>query len=158
MLNEDAPSYQYRPGYNPQFLRMVMKKRAQEAREREAQAIKQAREREERQRAEDVAPLSFRTIEIPSPSEIAAYVPPVGTIQPAQSIIRHVASLYGVSYGDIVGHRRNRKIVAARHAAVRAVADARPDMTLPGMGRVFNRDHTTLLHALRKTKREGQPR
>ena len=158
MLNEDAPSYQYRPGYNPQFLRRVKEKRAREARERAALEARQAVERKKRQEAEAMAPMSFRVIEIPSPSAIADYVPPSGTVQPAQCIIRHVANLYGVSYGDIIGPRRSREIVAARHVAVRAVADARPDMSLPMMGRVFKRDHTTLLAALKKTKQEGQPR
>jgi chromosomal replication initiation ATPase DnaA len=49
---------------------------------------------------------------------------------------------------------RNRKVVAARTDAIGAVwlncevEGARP--MLPSVGRIFKRDHTTILHALRK--------
>lgn len=76
----------------------------------------------------------------------------------AKAIILDHAKRHGVRYQDIVGASRTRSIVIVRHAAMRAVADARPDMSLPQIGRAFNRDHTTIIHALRKTKKEGQVR
>lgn len=76
----------------------------------------------------------------------------------AKSIIIEYASRHGVRYRDIVGVSRAKSLVIIRHAAIRAVADARPDMSLPQIGHVFNRDHTTILWALRKTKKQGQAR
>lgn len=76
----------------------------------------------------------------------------------ARSIAERIAIENGVSFGEVLGPSRNRSIVAVRHAAIRAVVNARPDMSLPQIGRVFNRDHTSILHAMRKTRQPGQPR
>ncbi len=82
---------------------------------------------------------------------------PVGR-RPIRDIIATVATFHGVEPQDITGASRNRAITRARFDAVRAVAEARPDMSLPMIGRVFNRDHTTILHALKRTRRPGQAR
>lgn len=75
-----------------------------------------------------------------------------------KQIITSVAASFGFSYGDVVGRRRNQDVVRARFAAYYAVATARPNFTLPQIGRCFGgRDHTTILVALRKMKRDGVP-
>lgn len=68
----------------------------------------------------------------------------------ARDIAAGVAALHGYTLAEIVGKRQNKEIIAARHDAIKAVADARPDMSLPQVGKIFHRDHTSILHALRK--------
>lgn len=77
---------------------------------------------------------------------------------PARDIIAEVARRHGVKYGEILGPRGPRSITAVRTEAIREVADARPDLSMVAIGRIFGRDHTTILHALRKTKKEGSGR
>lgn len=90
----------------------------------------------------------YRTIEcIPLPGDVPAYTP-----RPSpRDIIRQVAKDHGFTYNDIVGVRRHRALIEPRFLAIRAVADARPDMSLTAIGHAFRRDHTTILHSLRKT-------
>ena len=83
---------------------------------------------------------------------------PVHRANSARVIAMTVAARHGMTFELVAGASRNKRIVAVRDEAIRAVADARPDMSLPAIGRVFNRDHTTILHSLRKTRAEGQPR
>lgn len=64
-------------------------------------------------------------------------------------IVSAVAAEAGVTVADILGPRRNIPVVRARHEAMRAVARAFPQMSLPQVGRLFQRDHTTILNALR---------
>jgi chromosomal replication initiator protein len=53
---------------------------------------------------------------------------------------------------DIVSHRRSRPICAARHAAYRMARDL-TFLSLPQIGqRIGGRDHTTVLHGVRKTR------
>lgn len=70
-------------------------------------------------------------------------------------IVRQVADETGVPVADILGPSRIADISSARHTAMaRARAIERPDgsprYSLPMIGRVFNRDHTTVLYAVRK--------
>lgn len=69
---------------------------------------------------------------------------------PAREIISRVGALHGYTLAEITGPRLEKKLVQARFDAIKAVADGRPDMSLPQIGRVFNRDHTSILHALNK--------
>jgi hypothetical protein len=77
--------------------------------------------------------------------------PPSSSRPLVKDIIRRVALRHGLPIGLIKGNRRSKHIVAARHEAIVEAALARPDMSLPELGRQFGgRDHTTILHALRK--------
>ncbi|ACS41630.1 helix-turn-helix domain-containing protein [Methylorubrum extorquens] len=68
-----------------------------------------------------------------------------------KAIIAEIAAQHGVSYGEVIGPRRSRKITSARFAAYHAVAKARPDYSLSQIARHFgNRDHSTVLRGLRK--------
>src|SRR5690606_166366 len=74
-----------------------------------------------------------------------------GAKVPAKEIIAHVAALHLVPVSEIIGDSRTRRVVAARHAAMKAVADNRPDLSLPRIAKYFGgRDHTTILHAIQK--------
>lgn len=167
MLNEDAPSYQYRPGYNPQFLRRVMAKRKEEARqtalaneaaEREARRLAEEQLREARRAAaqaarEERAVEEYRVIDLSKGS---------GKM-PARTIIEHVSVAAGIPYAEIVGASRHRPIARARMTAMYEVRKLRPDLSLPQIAKIFRRDHTTVLYAIRRAeaeiaKQEGQPR
>lgn len=67
---------------------------------------------------------------------------------PVRSLIERVATFHGTTFDVIVGPRRDRKSVAARFDAIKAVHAARPDLSTPQIGKHFNRDHTSILHAL----------
>lgn len=58
--------------------------------------------------------------------------------------IEAVALIYGVSLEDVLGKSRTRKIVRARQAAIWMVWFSR-DYTLPAIGRIFGKDHTSCL-------------
>ena len=69
---------------------------------------------------------------------------------PALKIISEVAAEYGVTVDEIRGPRRHGDLVKPRHAAMCRVYLQRPDMTLPEIGRLFRKDHTTVLHAIKR--------
>lgn len=140
-------------GYNPKFLRQVWAKRKPAKAERvpsvKEMLIAAKRESDEREKLETEAVKAtlakYRTHDI------------IGARPAAREIIMRVAQWRGVPFAVIVGTRRTRHIVAARFEAIRAVADARPDLSLPQLGRIFNRDHTSILHALKATATPGCP-
>lgn len=69
-----------------------------------------------------------------------------------RSIIRRVAAQYGLTYADIVGRDMFSHVVHARHEAIRAVHEAHPTYALNKLGRIFDRDHTSIINALRGPK------
>ena len=65
-------------------------------------------------------------------------------------ILRTVSKHYGVNRGDLMSGRRNRSIVRPRQIGM-YLAKLLTSRSLPEIGRRFgNRDHTTVLHAIRK--------
>jgi chromosomal replication initiator protein len=65
-------------------------------------------------------------------------------------ILRTVSKHYGVNRGDLLSGRRNRSIVRPRQIGM-YLAKQLTSRSLPEIGRRFgNRDHTTVLHAIRK--------
>ena len=75
-----------------------------------------------------------------------------GDPRPIFSTISEVAANAGLTYDDIVGPCRNKPVVRARHAAMYlAYRDLGKSTTQ--IGKAFgNRDHTTVLHAIRKVE------
>lgn len=68
-------------------------------------------------------------------------------------IISAVCHATGVSHAEIVGDKRSRNIVEARHIAMYLARDL-TDVSLPQIGEHFGgRDHTTVLHAVEKVKK-----
>jgi len=57
----------------------------------------------------------------------------------------------GVTWEDIVGVRRTKRLIKPRHICMSAVYDQRKDLSTLAIGRIFNRDHTVILHAATKT-------
>lgn len=67
-------------------------------------------------------------------------------------IIKFVAQKYGVDPEEILAHNRTVNIVRARHIAY-AMALNSPKlkkMSIPQIAKVFNRDHTTIMHVISK--------
>lgn len=65
-------------------------------------------------------------------------------------IVRTITKHYGVNRSDLLSSRRNRSIVRPRQIGM-YLAKMLTSRSLPEIGRRFgNRDHTTVLHAIRK--------
>jgi chromosomal replication initiation ATPase DnaA len=69
-------------------------------------------------------------------------------------IVESVAARHGVSVADIFSPCRLRPIVDARHEAIAEVCEARPHWSYPTVGRLFGRDHTTIMSALERLGRK----
>lgn len=69
---------------------------------------------------------------------------------PPRVLIERVAAWHNMPAAIIMGRRRSRYIIAARFDAIAAVHVAYPKWGLARLGRLFDRDHTTILNALRK--------
>jgi chromosomal replication initiation ATPase DnaA len=75
---------------------------------------------------------------------------------PIKEILQSICDFHGVTIQRLMSRDRQRFMTKIRDEAIRAVADARPEMSLPELGRVFDgRDHTTILFSLRKTAVPG---
>jgi chromosomal replication initiation ATPase DnaA len=67
------------------------------------------------------------------------------------AIIERVAQAHSVSVAEMIASCRFGPLVRARHAAMVEIAQARPDLSHTQIGRAFGgRDHSSVLHALRK--------
>lgn len=93
-----------------------------------------------------------RKRQTPPPHALAPLQRPVLTpADELRRIIELVARMHGCTYAQVIGKRRHHHIITARVAAMGAIKNVRPCMSLPAMGRLFGgRDHTTCLHALSK--------
>ena len=71
-----------------------------------------------------------------------------------EDILRIVSRHYGVSRTDLLSPRRQRSVVRPRQIGM-YLAKQLTSRSLPEIGRRFgNRDHTTVLHAIRKIEGE----
>jgi chromosomal replication initiator protein len=74
--------------------------------------------------------------------------------QPNEGIIGAVASYFGLTPNALIGKKRDRKIVLARHVAMYLLREHNY-LSLSDIGRMFgNRDHSTVLHAYDKIAAE----
>jgi Bacterial dnaA protein helix-turn-helix len=73
---------------------------------------------------------------------------------PAREALQAVSTRTLVPIADILGRNRRPPIAAARHEAVWRVRLA-TGWSLPRLGRFFKRDHTTVLHSLRKMEKRS---
>ncbi|MBB5663243.1 hypothetical protein GGE68_001419 [Rhizobium leguminosarum] len=76
-------------------------------------------------------------------------------------IMEVLAHFKFITIKDLKGPRRETEVVRARQIAMYELHTQRDDLSYPGIGRIFgNRDHTTVLHAVRKIqamKEAGTP-
>lgn len=67
----------------------------------------------------------------------------------ARAVIKRVARDFGVTLADLRAHDRSPRMVRIRWEAARAAREE-TDASLPQIGRILYRDHTTVLHGLRQ--------
>ncbi|MCU4706733.1 DnaA ATPase domain-containing protein [Mycoplasma sp. CSL7503-lung] len=72
-----------------------------------------------------------------------------------ENIIKHVAKYYRVSSKEILGKSRKKEIVIARHLSIILIKNIL-NKSSTEIGKIFNRDHTTILSALNKLNDETQ--
>lgn len=80
----------------------------------------------------------------------AAYPAPL-KIHQVQEILKLVAGAFSLSSKEIISSRRDGELIAPRHLAIMLAVHLTPH-SLPAIGRYFNRDHTSVLHAARKMR------
>lgn len=73
------------------------------------------------------------------------------------SIIAACAAEFGISCELMMSRSRIKRVAKPRQEAMRRVKAAFPKMSAEQIGRLFDRDHTTVLHALGLPKLEGIP-
>jgi len=66
---------------------------------------------------------------------------------PVEKIIRAVCDAYKVTKEDLLSPRRQGHIMVPRYHAIALTVDLRPDLSLSTIGRLFDRDHSTIIHA-----------
>jgi chromosomal replication initiation ATPase DnaA len=66
-----------------------------------------------------------------------------------QKIIRECAEEFGISVKDILGNSRVNHIVMARRKAA-WIFYQRGTMSYPQIGRLLNKNHSTIIHAVKK--------
>lgn len=64
-------------------------------------------------------------------------------------IIAETAARHGMRYRDLIAPRRTLREVQVRHEAMYLIARD-TDYTLPQIGRLFQRDHTTIINGIRR--------
>ena len=72
-------------------------------------------------------------------------------------IIDRVAAEHEMTRADIIGRSRRRDVVNARYAAMFAVADHFKQISYPRLARIFDRDHSTIMHAFQTRGRTKVP-
>lgn len=78
--------------------------------------------------------------------------PPLTAPHPTREALVHVmrivGKIAGVTVEEVRSAHRGHKYVAARNAAIRLSAQLWPQLSLSQLGRVYNRDHSTILYVL----------
>lgn len=89
-------------------------------------------------------------------NDIEAGSPP--SFRKAAAVIIHeiLQDFPGVTWEDLKSVRRERRLIAPRQICMAALYEQRKDLSLPQIGRMFHRDHTTVLHAVQKIRAEGK--
>ncbi len=64
-------------------------------------------------------------------------------------IVEETAAAHGVTVAEMMGPRRIRRIAHARQEAM-ATIYAETKFSYPQVGEFFGRDHTTVIHAVRR--------
>ena len=74
---------------------------------------------------------------------------PSGRGTTPMSILTAVARYFGVKLDDLKGKARNKQIVVPRHLAMYLLRED-AHLSTPEVGRLLNRDHTTVLHGMKQ--------
>ena len=81
----------------------------------------------------------------------------LGGAEPASvtidKIFTAIYKKYNVKKEDIIGARRTKEIAAARHKAIYLVRTI-TEMSLPNIGKIFNRDHSTIMSSIEAVEKK----
>lgn len=69
-----------------------------------------------------------------------------------QKVIQNTSTAYNISVDDILGDRRQKETVLPRHIIMYKLRKEL-ELSFPRIGKIFNRDHTTIIHAFNKIER-----
>lgn len=136
----------YRIGLNPQFVARVRRKRREEARQRIEAEKELIKEMANRKRDAVLKEISDQQITVPEKPILP------NSSMSVRQIISLVAQSHGFTYHDIISKGRKYPIVVARQDAMRCVKTLKPFLSYPKIGKFFDRDHTTVLHACGRLK------
>ena len=142
---EEKRARTYR-GFNPSYVRQVWAKRRDVMASIELAEPAEEQPKTAAQTYEDKAIARHREAERQRVAKLKARMEAGGV----RGIIAEVALAHRVTVEDILGQGRSAPLVKARHEAMVEVAIRRPAFSLPQIGRLFSRDHTSVLHVLRK--------
>lgn len=143
-IAERVPDPRYR-GMNPEFVKRVWKKR----RELSAKGVGVRRLKVLELVKQAPVPTKTRMEEIVDHFRSVTVIETTKR-QSGMEIIRQFCALNNVSVDVVFGPSRYRPVVKLRQLAMVEVYRRRPDLSLPQIGRLFNRDHTTIIHAVKK--------
>jgi chromosomal replication initiation ATPase DnaA len=73
---------------------------------------------------------------------------------PLKLLMRLAVEITGLPSGEMLGPCRSAPVAVARHFAWWLVRNSRPDLSLPALGRIFHRDHTSIIHGLKRVRRQ----
>ena len=76
-------------------------------------------------------------------------------IAKVEKIIIATSKVTGVSIRDIISRRRDPKIVHARHIAM-FLAHELTTLTYVSIGKAMDRDHTSIMYAIKKLNKRGR--
>lgn len=72
-------------------------------------------------------------------------------IEEAHRIIEVICHYYELPYKAIVGKERYPRLVIVRHIAMHFIKE-KTDLSLVDIGKIFDRDHTTIIYSLRNVE------
>jgi chromosomal replication initiator protein len=76
-------------------------------------------------------------------------LPQPGSEIPAQAILDETAAYFGLTREDLISKNRSRPLTTARHVAMYLLREC-TGLSLIKIGELFDRDHTTVLHGVKK--------
>jgi chromosomal replication initiator protein len=82
---------------------------------------------------------------------LADLIPQTDREIPAEVILAETASYFALTRADLVGKSRSRPLTTARHVAMYLVREC-TGLSLLKIGELFDRDHTTVMHGLKKVE------
>jgi len=78
-------------------------------------------------------------------------LPQPGSEIPAQVILDETAKYFGLTREDLISKNRSRPLTTARHVAMYMMREC-TGLSLIKIGELFDRDHTTVLHGVKKVE------
>ena len=79
-----------------------------------------------------------------------AFKGPLYSVIDPEIVLADICSAHNVTLRFVRSYRRNKHLVTARKACVKALRDL--GLSMPAIGKLLHRDHTTVLHHLRSVK------